>query len=201
MKTKKTVSPPIGPINSYVTNRLYNLRMRDIYYSEVETQFTSFNTALQSDPLSPDFVCLYNACDAVDTAYRYAKQAIFGLSPQKVRHAAEGLEQDATLPFLQEEFLFIHLLEELHSSCRYLINRFVTIKSFLQYRTYIDSLPKNKETRNGFITKILSFVEENRKAEENEIKHLADLAMKRIQLANRIFAIVRSMENLQKDAL
>ena len=194
MKNKTAPPPPAaGPINFYVTNRAYNLRMRDLYYAEVEKQFDEFHESLKADFLNPDCSKLSAFCVALETAHRYAKQAVFGLSPKLLKEAEKGPQHLPAL--LQEEFLLIHLLEEMRSSSLFIMNRFTTIREFQKYKARISALPKVRKAGSGYISKILDFIEENQKAEEEEIKYLILLKTRRIRLANRIFAVLKSTDN------
>lgn len=184
---------PAGPANFYVTNRAYNLRMRDLYYEEVEKNLVAFSESVKANFLRPDYSRLASFSESVRTASRYAQHAVFGLSPRSPRQSGQA-PSSSPAP-LHEEFLFIHLLEELYSSGLFLINRFNTIREFKKYKDHINTLPKSRASATGYISTILNFIQESEKAEEEEIRHLISLKIKRIRLANRIFVILKNMEN------
>ncbi|OGJ84868.1 MAG: hypothetical protein A2268_12070 [Candidatus Raymondbacteria bacterium RifOxyA12_full_50_37] len=169
-------------------NRAYNLRMRDIYFGKACRILSRLGKGLHKALLKPDLSTLGNVCNALDIALDFARQAVAGQVQAKKKD--ETLSRQPPL-LLREEVLYLHLLEELASSGRFLKTRFNTIVELGKYRDGISALPLDQEVVKGYITQIMYFLDENRKAEEEEIRAIITLILKRMHLINHIQSITR----------
>jgi hypothetical protein len=155
--------------------------MRNIYFDRVKTTLDELGKNLQTKYQNPNLDKLRDFCNTINTTCNYARQAV---SPAPAGYTGSGENEPA---YLKEEILFIHLLDEMLSSCVFLTTRLNTIQVLLQYKKKISALPRHKDIEKGYISKILAVIDEGQKTEAEEIKHLIALIKKRVRLASRIF--------------
>jgi hypothetical protein len=189
---KKSEKPRfrLGDFNQI--NRSYNARMRDVYYLKFEESLTEFTQKLKQHPLAPDIPLLNRQNNELSTTVDFAKQAISGALLGDGGAQESDREPLGGPAYFKEEVLFINLLEELHSSGIFLFNRFKTIYELHRYKVKIRGLIHAKEKSEGYLSKILHFINENQKAEDEEIKQIIALILERRQLSRRIFDIIKT---------
>lgn len=184
MTRKKTAEVlPTGPTDLNLINRAYNARMRDAYFLKSERLFGEFYNRIVNNLSSPDLALLSRFCVSVTTARDFARQAAFGMQSQS--HQLPG-----SPAFFKEEILFIHLLEELHSSCNFLKARFNTMHALSRYRQKISGLIRNRKGE-GYLSKILRFLKDKLKSDETEIRQILKLILERMHTSHRIFDIIK----------
>jgi len=188
--SKKIRKEPPGPQDLNEKNRAYNAKMRDLYYRRAEGHLGTFYQSLRANFLKPDYNELQDFCNALNTSREFAKQTIAGSSRQHRKTEGAG----SAPPILQEEIVFLHMLEELYSSSVFLVNRFNTVSQFNSYKRDILAMPKNKDIEYGYLSSIVEFIDETQWTEEEEVRHIVSLIIKRIKLGNRIFAVMKKFK-------
>ncbi len=178
-----------------IINRGYNARMRDAYFIKIEKSLSEFTRKLKENSLEPDMAILRRLNNELATAVDFSRQSIMGFPlnrpPLKGRQIISGKPF-----FFKEEILFINLLEELVSSGIFLLNRFNTIFELNSYKDKIQGLLYTPDKNEGYLTKILHFINENQKSEDEEIKQIIALIIERMTLARRIFNIIKTSKGL-----
>jgi hypothetical protein len=189
--SRKKERPPEALSNFNLINRGYNARMRDVYFAKVEKTLSDFDGRLRKHPLSPDIPLLNRLNNELATAGDFARQAISGIPLSSGPSVHHGTTAESPA-FFKEEILFINLLEELLSSGIFLLNRFKTIYELNSYREKIRGLLSAPDRSEGYLSKILHFINENQKAEDEEIKQIMLLILERMALAHQIYYIVKT---------
>jgi hypothetical protein len=180
-----------GMSNFNLINRGYNARMRDVYFLKVQKTLNEFSERLRKHPLAPDIPLLNRLNSELSTTDDFARQAIAGI-PLSSGQAMQSHGAAEGPAFFKEEILFINLLEELCSSGIFLLNRLNTIYELNSYKGKIHDLLKVRDKTEGYLSKILHFINENQKAEDAEIKQIIVLILERMALAHRIYKIIRT---------
>lgn len=174
-----------------VINRSYNTRMRDIYFQKFESDLENFVQKLTKSPLTPDTALLNKFNDSLATSADFARESIAGM-PLHALPTSKIKTLSGPPQYFKEEILFINVLEELISSSRFLLNRFNTIHELGEYRKKIRELLATYGRHKGYLSKILEFLDENQKAEDEEIKQIVCLIKERTLLSRRIFDIIKT---------
>jgi hypothetical protein len=177
--------------NFNLINRGFNARMRDVYFSRLGKTLAEFNERLKKHPRTPDIPLLDRLNSEFSTTGDFARQAISGI-PLNSGPAMQPGEPAESPAFFKEEILFINLLEELFSSGIFLLNRFKTLYELNSYKQKIHGLLKVGDKSEGYLSNILHFINENQKAEDEEIKQIISLILERMALARRIYNIIKT---------
>jgi len=186
-KPKKAPARSSAPMDFSLLNRGYNARMRDVYFQKGAAQLATMAKKQDGEPFAPDTVQLNKLVSAINTCREFAQQAARGVrNSNSMPKSSEGGPG-----FFKEEILFIHILDELHSSCLFLRSRFNTLHELNLYRNKINGLLK-AGGREGYLTKILHFIREKQAADETESQLSLGLLQDRMALCKRIFEIIKT---------
>ncbi len=182
-----------GSSDILAQNLQFFRRMRNFYYEKAGRLFRQLQATVMStapDALDSAQEILLQYIQVLDLTSEYARHTIRGHKRRKIR----TFRQDRESGVMEEEIVFVCLLEELLSSSIYLRNRFETNDHVRRYRALIENRNDYVGDRRGFLSNILTHLEADQQADHEEIVELTKLIHKRFQIANSVFAIVETRD-------
>ncbi len=183
-KKRKIAAPKEMLVSIALQNRLFHSSMRDAYFIRTMDSFKKFSgDFISENPLFSHSAKMLEFQSHIDTTIDYAKSSTTGIK-------AEERASHLTTGFFREEILFIHLLEDCASACRYLTTRYSTTHELNEYSRKISSLSLAGKTT-GYVSKILAYVADRRNCDDLEIKQILNQIGNGLSLANTIFGTIK----------
>lgn len=177
--------------NLLVQNVEFFRKMRNLHFEKAWEYFKNLEAAILDNPegyLEKVVELLIQYTETLEKANEYARSAIRGHQRERLKTYRE----DHSIGVMEEEIVFVRLLEELLSSGFYMRNRFDTNENI---RLYAEAIKKRKMAggdEGGFLEKIIKSLEADRKADLEEILQISRLIRKRFRIANNIFSVLLS---------
>ncbi|MBL8026109.1 MAG: hypothetical protein JNL74_06850, partial [Fibrobacteres bacterium] len=165
-------------------NRKFNASLRDTYFEKALHSFSEFNDDYSMEtPLFSASAKILDFQSSIDTALEYSKTAVAGVkTDERASHSEAG--------FFREEILFMHLLDDCASACRYVSTRQSTINELADYRKKISALSLAGKQK-GYVSRILNYIDEKRSRDDIEIRQILKQVKHSLAIAETIFSTIK----------
>jgi hypothetical protein len=165
-------------------NRKFNASMRDTYFERALQSFSDLSGEFSSEtPLFSTSARLLDFQSNIDIALEYARMSVAGLlTEERASHSEMG--------FFREEIVFMHLLDDCASACRYVSTRYSTISELSNYRKKISALSLAGK-QSGYVSKILNYIDDKKNSDDIEIRQILKQVKNGLTIAETIFGTIK----------
>jgi hypothetical protein len=179
LRTEQKIAMPL-----VMQNRGYNASMRDVYFRKAVESFTELNREYSHEAaLFSESARLLEFQSNLDIALEYAKISIVGIfTEERNSFTRQG--------FYREEILFVHLLEDCSSACRFLCTRHSTILELSDYKRKISALSLAGRS-GGYVSRILKYIDEKNSRDDLEIRQIIGQIEGGLELAGTLYETIK----------
>lgn len=163
-------------------------RMRNFYYEKAWRIFHNLDTAIAANPnenIASIIEQLKQYTESLEITFEYAQNAVRGYGRVKTR----SYREDNEFGIMEEEVVFLRMLDELQSSGAYLLNRFDTDENIHKYIRSVETRKYSPRDKKGFLSNIVTSLEAAQKTDHEEILQVSKLIRRRFRIANNIFSV------------